>query len=105
MDGYGDLVCGGFAGVEWLDVLPSAARQAAADSRHVDARLELAGMSGEVVKRFADRVVTDGRAGAAAGRDAVLADHVGDPEVGGDLDELGCAELEVVGRAAAVPGA
>ena len=72
---------------------PLAASQTAPDSRHMDRRPQLLRLGTDLLEALGHRLVPDGRPGTAP-FDAALADHVGDPDVRLDLDELHSPEGE-----------
>src|SRR5690349_14481034 len=87
-----------------LDLGPDTSGQAAADPWHVDRRVEGTGVDDQGGQALVDRLVADRRAGAGlvagagaqapARPDAVLADHVGHPEIRRDRDQLHRTQTE-----------
>src|SRR5262245_52219670 len=89
---------------ERLDPGPLPAGQPTPDPRHVNGSPEFQGPGGDPLQARGHNLIPDGRTGTAP-LDPALADHVGDPDVRLDLDELHGPESEPAVLARCVPPA
>jgi len=102
VDGDSDPARGQVRDDQRFDVLPATTSKTAADPRHMDRRAQPIAFVAQLRKTTLNRVVPD-RWVAAATLDAVLPDHVRDPDLGFDLHQLYGAETEVIICPVAVP--
>src|SRR5271157_1448850 len=92
-----------FVGDDRLDLFPFTTSKPATDAGHVDARLQVLGLSRQLLQALSEGIVADRRP-LVCRLISVLGDHVGDPEVLLDCDELNRTHAEVVLGAILVPG-
>src|SRR5271157_1712498 len=84
-----------FVGDDRLDLFPLTTGKPATDAGHVDARLQVLGLSRQLLQAHSDGIVADRRP-LVCRLISVLGDHVGDPEVRLDRDKVNRTQAEVV---------